>query len=127
MLIHLRDNQQRHRKRIKILLLKDYLSTKIKYCGGEIKADFSDNMEKKKEPKIGSHYYRVADEKNGDDDDYDDDDDDDDDKYYPLFYLEQCKIEENKTEKTKCIKENIVIPNNNNANNGDESPRKDFE
>ena len=81
-------------------------------------------MEKKKEPKIGSHYYRVADEKNGDDDD---DDDDDDDKYYPLFYLEQCKIEENKTEKTKCIKENIVIPNNNNANNGDESPRKDFE
>ena len=124
MLIHLRDNQQRHRKRIKILLLKDYLSTKIKYCGGEIKADFSDNMEKKKEPKIGSHYYRVADEKNGDDDD---DDDDDDDKYYPLFYLEQCKIEENKTEKTKCIKENIVIPNNNNANNGDESPRKDFE
>ena len=124
MLIHLRDNQQRHRKRIKILLLKDYLSTKIKYCGGEIKADFSDNMEKKKEPKIGSYYYRVADEKNGDDDD---DDDDDDDKYYPLFYLEQCKIEENKTEKTKCIKENIVIPNNNNANNGDESPRKDFE
>ena len=124
MLIHLRDNQQRHRKRIKILLLKDYLSTKIKYCGGEIKADFSDNMEKKKEPKIGSHYYRVADEKNGDDDD---DDDDDDDKYYPLFYLEQCKIEENKTKKTKCIKENIVIPNNNNANNGDESPRKDFE
>ena len=81
-------------------------------------------MEKKKEPKIGSHYYRVADEKNGDDDD---DDDDDDDKYYPLFYLEQCKIEENKTKKTKCIKENIVIPNNNNANNGDESPRKDFE
>ena len=124
MLIHLRDNQQRHRKRIKILLLKDYLSTKIKYCGGEIKADFSDNMEKKKEPKIGSHYYRVADEKNGDDDD---DDDDDDDKYYPLFYLEQCKIEENKTKKTKCIKENIVIPNNNNANNGDGSPRKDFE
>ena len=124
MLIHLEGDQQRHRKRIKILLLKDYLSTKIKYCGGEIKADFSDNMEKKKEPKIGSHYYRVADEKNGDDDD---DDDDDDDKYYPLFYLEQCKIEENKTKKTKCIKENIVIPNNNNANNGDESPRKDFE
>ena len=80
-------------------------------------------MEKKKEPKIGSHYYRVADEKNDDDDDYDDDDD----KYYPLFYLEQCKIEENKTKKTKCIKENIVIPKNNNANNGDGSPRKDFE